>query len=330
MNKWQKVVCAVLAVAAVAVIVVVAGMHIQDLKAKEEEHKVAKELGKEEPKTQNYITVDGQKYEYNRDITTVLFMGIDKKQGVQVQEYAGYGGQSDSIILFVMDESTKKTQMLEISRNSMVELQIYDMNGDKLGKEKGQIALQYAYGDGGRKSCWLTKNAVSELLYGVKIDSYIAMTIEGIGKVTDVIGGVTLTVPEDYTYIDPLFQKGATVTLKGDLAEKYVRTRDIEKTGSNQERMQRQTQFLEALASQMKSSASGSTSGYTMMLNSLQDYLITDIAADDIETLSTYELEKTIVVPGEEVAGEEHDEFYVDDDALYKIIVELFYKPVKE
>ena len=67
-----------------------------------------------------------------------------------------------------------------------------------------------------------------------------------------------------------------------------------------------------------------------MMLNSLQDYLITDITADDIETLSTYELDKTIIVPGEEVAGEKHDEFYVDDDALYKIIVELFYKPVEE
>ena len=77
------------------------------------------------------------------------------------------------------------------------------MNGEKLGKEKGQIALQYAYGDGGRKSCWLTKNAVSELLYGVKIDAYLAMTIEGIAKATDLIGGVTLTVPEDYTDIDP-------------------------------------------------------------------------------------------------------------------------------
>ena len=330
MNKLQKGVCVILAIIVIAVIVVIVGMRIQDLKAKEEEKKVAKELGKEEPETQDYITVDGKKYEYNRDITTILFMGVDKKQEVQIQEYAGYGGQSDSIILFIMDKSTKKTQMLEISRNSMIELQIYDMNGEKLGKEKGQIALQYAYGDGGRKSCWLTKNAVSELLYGVKIDAYLAMTIEGIAKATDLIGGVTLTVPEDYTDIDPSFQKGATVTLKGDLAEKYVRTRDIKKTGSNQERMQRQTQFLEALASQMKSYASGGSSGYAMMLNSLQKYLITDVTADDIETLSTYELDKTIIVPGEEVAGEKHDEFYVDDDALYKLIVELFYKPVGE
>ena len=148
-------------------------------------------------------------------------------------------------------------------------------------------------------------------MYGIKIDSYLAMTIEGIRKATDLIGGVTLTVPEDYTYIDPSFQKGATVTLKGELAEKYVRTRDIEVTGSNQERMQRQTQFLHALASQMKSSGSGNSAWYAKLMNSMQEYLITDITADDIETLSTYELDKTIIMPGEEVAGEKHDEFYV-------------------
>ena len=141
MNKLQKGVCVILAIIVIAVIVVIAGMRIQDLKAKEEEKKVAKELGKEEPETQDYITVDGKKYEYNRDITTILFMGVDKKQEVQIQEYAGYGGQSDSIILFIMDKSTKKTQMLEISRNSMIELQIYDMNGEKLGKEKTPVVI---------------------------------------------------------------------------------------------------------------------------------------------------------------------------------------------
>ena len=108
MNKLQKGVCVILAIIVIAVIVVIVGMRIQDLKAKEEEKKVAKELGKEEPETQDYITVDGKKYEYNRDITTILFMGVDKKQEVQIQEYAGYGGQSDSIILFIMDKSTKE------------------------------------------------------------------------------------------------------------------------------------------------------------------------------------------------------------------------------
>ena len=40
-----------------------------------------------------------------------------------------------------------------------------------------------------------------------------------------------------------------------------------------------------------------------MMLNSLQNYLITDITADDIETLSTYELDKTIIVPARKSRG---------------------------
>jgi LCP family protein required for cell wall assembly len=333
MNKWRKkivvLIATILAMIVVATVVVVAGINIQNSKAKEEDKRIAEELREDEPETKNYLTIDGKKYQYNHDVSAVLFMGIDQHGAIEEKENAGYSGQSDSLILFVMDKGTKKTQMLEISRNAMVPLQIYGIGGEKLGTEKGQIALQYAYGDGKRKSCQLTKNAVSELLYGIKIDSYLAMTIEGIRKATDLIGGVTLTVPEDYTYIDPSFQKGATVTLKGELAEKYVRTRDIEVTGSNQERMQRQTQFLHALASRMKSSGRGNSAWYAKLMNSMQEYLITDITADDIETLSTYELDKTIIMPGEEVAGEKHDEFYVDDEALYQLIVELFYEPVE-
>ena len=38
--------------------------------------------------------------------------------------------------------------------------------------------------------------------------------------------------------------------------------------------------------------------------------------------------DETEMVPGEVVEGYEHDEFYVDDEKLYEIIMKLFYKPV--
>ena len=116
----------------------------------------------------------------------------------------------------------------------------------------GQLALAHTYGSGGSDSSLNAVKAVSNLLGGVKIDHYMTLTMDAVGKINDLVGGVTLTIPEDYTSIDPSFKKGATVTLKGEQAEKYVRYRDITETGSNEGRMERQTQFIQALFGQMK------------------------------------------------------------------------------
>lgn len=273
------------------------------------------------------ITYEGTEYEYNRNIRTVLFLGIDKKEETVIQENAGRGGQSDCIIVMVMDTEKKTTTLLEISRDSMVDVEIYGINGDYLTTEKAQIALQYAYGNGEKKSCWLTEKAVSNLLYGIKMNSYVALNIAGISAITDAMGGVKITIPEDYTAIDPAFEQGAEVVLKGDQAERYVRYRDTSVTGSNNQRMKRQTEFIRALASQMKTDSSISQ---TAILNAAEPYMVTDMSADDIKALSEYELnEEILTVPGEVREGAEHDEFYVDDEALYRQILDLFYIPVQ-
>ena len=50
------------------------------------------------------ITVDGKTYIYNTDIRNILFMGVDKKdETMEVQEYAGRGGQADCIILLSLN-----------------------------------------------------------------------------------------------------------------------------------------------------------------------------------------------------------------------------------
>ena len=90
----------------------------------------------------------------------------------------------------------------------------------------------------------MTKEAVSNLLYEIPISSYLALSIEGVKELTDAVGGVQITVPEDYTEINPLFEKGATLVLNGEQAEQYVRKRDIDKTGSNNERMERSHSLL--------------------------------------------------------------------------------------
>lgn len=270
------------------------------------------------------IVVDGQPYFLNTNIQAVLFMGIDKEAKSELQGRPGENGQSDSLNLLVADRATGKAQILQISRDAMVEIDIYALSGEKILSEPGQIALQYAYGDGDKESCRLTTGKVSELLYGVEISSYLSLTMEGMVKVADAIGGVTLTIPEDYTWIDPAFEKGVTLTLSGEMVEAYVRTRDTEVLDSNVQRMERQSQFLAALIEKMQTM--DDMSGYLSLYQQMEPYMVTNMTADEMAELAEYEISTdTQSVPGEVILKDGYAQFIVDNEELKNIVLKMFY-----
>ena len=276
-------------------------------------------------KSSDTIVVDGVEYRLNTNIQTVLFMGIDKNAKSDMGDRAGENGQSDSLNLLIVDRETKKAQILQISRDSMVDIDIYSASGEKMMSEPGQIALQYAYGDGEEESCRLTAGKVSELLYGVNVDSYLSLTMEGMVKAADAIGGVTMTVPEDYTWIDPAFSKGATLTMDGEMVEKYVRSRDTEVLDSNVQRMERQSQFMGALIEKLQNVKE--TSNYLSLYQQMEPYMVTNMTADEMKSLSEYDIDtNTLEVPGEVILKDGHAQFIIDNEALRKIILKTFYK----
>jgi LCP family protein required for cell wall assembly len=251
---------------------------------------------------------------------------VDTQEELQIQDYAGSSGQADCLILISLNTEDKTATMLNISRDSMIDVDIYSMTGDYLTSQRGQIALQYAYGDGEKKSCWLIKKAVSTLLHDIPIHSYLAMNVDGISTIADVLGGVKITVPKDYTSIDPSFVEGATITLKGEQAERYVRHRDINEFGSNNGRMERQNQFLRALIGVLKTKVSENSSYVETLLNAGKSFMTTDMSVDQMKELATYTMsEDFLKVPGETQAGEEHDEYIVNDDELMEMLIKMFY-----
>lgn len=287
----------------------------------------AKESGGHSGELQSdVIEVDGVSYKLNRNLKTVLFLGIDKRSFADMGDRPGENGQSDSLNLLVADKETRKAQILQISRDCMVDIDIYAANGEKLMLEQGQIALQYAYGDGKQHSCNLTTKKVSELLYGVDIPYYFSLTLEGMVHASDILGGVTLTVPEDYTSIDSSFVKGQTITLRGEKVEKYVRTRDTDILESNVDRMQRQSQFMSALIEQMQSHGA-QVSGYYTLYQEMEEYMVTNMTADEIMDLSEYEISDEILnVPGEVILKDGHAQYIVDNKKLRDIVLKMFYK----
>ena len=274
------------------------------------------------------ITYDGQKYVYNKKLTNILFMGVDKKETVTLKDTPGVAGQADCIMIISLDKESQTARILQVSRDSMTDIDIYDANGNYYTSVNAQLATQYAYGNAEQSSCWAMKKTVSELLFDLPIDGYVSLNIDAISTMNDAVGGVEITIPEDYTVIDPAFVKGETVKLTGAQAEKYVRYRDIDQQGSNNGRMQRQVQYIPALISALRNKVDAAGDYYEAFYPVIKPYLVTDLSADQINNLARYQLDDsgTEYVPGEAVAGEEHEEFHVDDEKLQKILIEMFYK----
>lgn len=269
------------------------------------------------------LTYDGVKYSPNTSIDTVLFLGVDDSD--QIREGTGIdeGGRSDTMILFIIDSDKELITPLEINRDTIVNVDIYNNDGEFLYTGKEQITMQYSYGRSAREACNLTKQKVADLLMRTRINNVVSLTMEGIQPTVDAIGGVSLKLQTDETDLDPLYTKGANITLNGEEAFNFVHTRDIDTRGSNIDRMSRQTQFMMALSQTARKQGTGIISA---MEDAAGDYLYEDLEADIADCFAKYEVADMVyTLPGENVEGVLHDEFYVDDEELTKLIIQLFY-----
>ncbi|MDP4120382.1 MAG: LCP family protein, partial [Bacillota bacterium] len=191
------------------------------------------------------ITYNGHTYRRNNNITTILFMGVDKRSLSDFSGIVGEGGQADCDFFVAVDTNTGKTTVFSISRDTMVDNNVYDTNGNFLRTKNEQIGLAYSRGDGKQGSCLNMATSVSRLFYGMPVNSYASLDLDGISVLNDEIGGVTVTVlGSEKTLPKAEFKSGETITLHGSAAEDYVRSRSIYMVDANNYRMQRQEQYL--------------------------------------------------------------------------------------
>lgn len=278
--------------------------------------------------TADTILYEGQSYRRNTALTTVLLLGIDQSEELRVEaeNAVGDNGRSDFMALLILDKTTSTAKLLEISRDTMAEVKIYDASDRYLYSATMQITMQYAFASDARRSCRLTKNLVAKLLGGIPINYTVSLTMEGVTAMVDALGGVELTIPEDYTAIDPLFVKGAALTLDGTQAIRYVRYRDLETSSGNDARMVRQRQMLQAMGNALRA---GGQAAVDTVWNAAKPYMESDVDADTIHAMASYTLQdSTYKVPGNTSEAEKHDEYYVDEDALQRLVIQLFYQPV--
>lgn len=269
------------------------------------------------------VVQDGTVWKYNRKLKTILFMGVDNAPSHLKSELNANGGRADTILLFVLNDEDKSIQVIEISRETMADVDVYDQYRNFLYSGEMQLTLQYSVGDSPARSCQLMKRKVSEILNNVRIDNHIALTMDGIGDIVDAMGGIPLTLEDDWTQLDPSYTKGSTITLDKYNAEGFVRYRDLNSTGSNDARMERHNWLLHQVFQQLTQCSS---SKIDSILESAGKYIEMDIDVATIKKLRDYQVLPTFLkLPGETVAGAEHDEYWLDYTALEQMILEQFY-----
>ena len=194
------------------------------------------------------LTVGGETYELKKDIKTYLFIGIDSqdKNDAPIGE-TWASSQSDVLILCVIDDAAKEYSVLNINRETIATVDILDATGDIIGQQDQHINFAFAYTTNRTINSENTVRAVSRFLGSIPIDGYVTLAMGALPVLNDTVGGVTITIPEDLTYTDPAFTKGAEVKLTGAQAERFIRVRMGLENDSNQQRMRRQQIYLAAL-----------------------------------------------------------------------------------
>lgn len=283
------------------------------------------------------ILVNGEVYQYNEDILTFLCMGVDSRNGVTNEKTPGKGGQADAILLVVANPHTEQLQVININRDSMTDIELYDTDGGYAGTETKQLALQYAYGDGRVGSCELMEKTVSKLFYGIPIHGYVALDMESIPTINDSVGGVEVTVLEDMTKYKANWTEGTGIKLTGADALLYIREREDESTelGSNVKRIERQKQYLSVFANKLKEKTKNDITFPLTLYGKVQKHMVTSLSVDEITYLAStllgydFSMENIISIQGEMAMGEKNEEFYIEEEALRTLIIEIFYEKVE-
>lgn len=277
------------------------------------------------------LEYDGKNYVLKDDVETFLVIGLDKYDGNVSNDAYTNDQQADFLLLFAIDNSNSTVTAIQINRDTMAQINVLGVAGEKISTVEKQIALSHTYGNGREVSCRNTADAVSALLLDAKINHYLSLTLDAVPVCNDLVDGVEVTVLDDFTGIDDALVKDQKVTLTGEQALTYVRARNGMEDSTNEHRMIRQRQYIDALYQKTVQCARDNKNFIVESSASLTDYLVSDRSVNQLQVLfekiTSYEFKGILTIDGESVVGEEFMEFHPDEDALKKVVVDVFYDP---
>ena len=268
----------------------------------------------------------------------ILFMGIKvissdldwegieyEKQDLGYQYLVNsFDGLSDSMLVLRFDPGKEKVSVLSIPRDTRVYIEGHGVRKINHANKYGGPAL--------------TANVASELLGGIKIDRYVRVNVQGVEKLIDALGGVTVNVPKDMKYND--FSQHLYIDLKkgiqhldGDKAMQFLRYRydglgDIS-------RVQRQQMLMRSTVEQTLKPAT--VIKVPKLLSVIQSHLDTNLTVRELMALSNFASQtdrsgiKMMMLPGDFNSGNERVSYWLPNDRqINKLMTQHFELPRDE
>lgn len=186
-----------------------------------------------------------------------------------------FEGLSDTMLLLRFDPEAQKLTVLSIPRDTRTNVQGY-----------GDMKINAANYHGGPA---LSARAVSDLLSGLPIDRYLRVNVQGVEKLIDALGGVTVHVPKDMKYTDHsqhlyIDLKAGKQKLDGAKALQFLRYR-YDQYGDIG-RIQRQQVLMRAVVEQtLKPQTLGRI---PQILQVIRDNLDTNLSVEEMAALAGF------------------------------------------
>ena len=334
MKKWKKITLIVVSVILSIILALIGTFFIVTYIGKSQFHQEDAHISADEVtvEDENTISYNDKKYILNENIVSFLVMGIDRNNVNENLDH-GTNGQADVIFVATIDTETKKACIIPISRETMVDVNLYTKEGKYAGTSREQLCLAYAYGNTTEQSSENVLISVRRLLYNINISSYITIEMEGVEKLTDLVGGIELTCIEDIIYTNYSPKKGEKLTLNGKEACMYIGYRGDD-TEANARRMERQKQFLSALLNKTSNQVFNDYSKLVDLYTTMTPYFNSDISFAQIAYLAQNCLSMNFgdsieykSIDGSLIEGNQWIEFEADKESTLQTVIDVFYIP---
>ncbi|MCT6851135.1 MAG: LCP family protein [Staphylococcus epidermidis] len=228
-------------------------------------HKVSK-VANEVYKPSGAKTVrDADEVLKNKKPVSILFMGTDTDFGGRTDK-----GRTDSMMVVTLNPKTNTTTMVSIPRDMKVNLPDFPQYSPS------KINAAYTYGG--------VKEAINavESHFNIPIDYYVTLSLGGLKKAIDQVGGVDVVSPLTFDYEGEHYTKDKLEHMDGTKAMWFSNMRYQDPQG-DYGRQARQRLVLTAL---MKKAISYKTVVNTDFLDSISHNLKTNLTMSDMTQLA--------------------------------------------
>lgn len=191
----------------------------------------------------------------------VLLLGVDSRDGsFSESNQTDNDSRSDAILVASVNPETKTTEIINIPRDTLVEM----------GSEGGNLdKVNHSYVYGGSD---LIVETVSNYL-DFPIHYVVEINMSGLEDLVDAVGGVTITPALTFTYEGHSFTKGEPMKMTGAEALTYSRMRKDDPKG-DVGRGERQQEVIKAIVGELVSF--NSVSNYTGIMDVVKGNLRTN------------------------------------------------------